>query len=292
MKPLINSLPETVFTTKVDDILNWASLVPVVHAFRPGLLRHRAHADRRAAGGLGSFWRGAARYAAAIGSDDRRGHAHLQDGQADQAVLRPDARSEVRYFHGQLLELRRAFSVGLLGLQRRGQDNSRRRLRAGMPAAAGGADRRAAADSRQNDARALAGQAVRVRRRSRPGRGPDQMDAQEIYAALEQQFPGKVSDLKAEVFEPYLTVDGSSIVEVCVSARSRGHGFRSSFRLDRARLAERGKNSVVYHLFSYKHNHQIVLKVDLPRDNPKIATVEGFGRSPIGSSAKSMTCSG
>jgi NADH-quinone oxidoreductase subunit B len=23
MKPLINSLPETVFTTKVDDLLNW-----------------------------------------------------------------------------------------------------------------------------------------------------------------------------------------------------------------------------------------------------------------------------
>ena len=36
------------------------------------------------------------------------------------------------------------------------------------------------------------------------------------------------------------------------------------------------KIQVVYHLFSYKHNHQIVLKVDLPRDNPKIATVEGL----------------
>jgi NADH-quinone oxidoreductase subunit C len=32
---------------------------------------------------------------------------------------------------------------------------------------------------------------------------------------------------------------------------------------------------VVYHLFSYTHNQQIVLKVDLPRDNPKIPTVEG-----------------
>ena len=31
---------------------------------------------------------------------------------------------------------------------------------------------------------------------------------------------------------------------------------------------------MVYHLFSYAHNHQIILKVDLPRDNPKIATLE------------------
>ena len=34
------------------------------------------------------------------------------------------------------------------------------------------------------------------------------------------------------------------------------------------------KIQIVYHLFSYAHNHQIVLKVDLPRDNPKIATLE------------------
>ena len=117
------------------------------------------------------------------------------------------------------------------------------------------------------------------------------MDAKEIYAALEQQFPGQVSDLKAEVLEPYLTVEDRRSSRSAVSTRSRRHGFRSSFRLDRARLAERGKIQVVYHLFSYKHNHQIVLKVDLPRDNRRLQpsrvwkVANWFER-------KSMTCSG
>ena len=102
------------------------------------------------------------------------------------------------------------------------------------------------------------------------------MNAQEIYAALEQQFPGKVSDLKAEVFEPYLTVDGSSIVEVCRFLRDRsGMDFEVLSDLTALDWPKEEKIQVVYHLFSYGHNHQIVLKVDLPRDNPKLATVEG-----------------
>jgi NADH-quinone oxidoreductase subunit C len=32
---------------------------------------------------------------------------------------------------------------------------------------------------------------------------------------------------------------------------------------------------VVYHLYSYKHDHTFALKVFLPRENPAVATVEG-----------------
>lgn len=102
------------------------------------------------------------------------------------------------------------------------------------------------------------------------------MNAQEIYAALEQQFSGKVSDLKAEVLEPYLTVAGSAIVEVCKFLRDRaGMDFEVLSDLTALDWPKEEKIQVVYHLFSYGHNHQIVLKVDLPRDNPKLATVEG-----------------
>jgi NADH-quinone oxidoreductase subunit C len=101
------------------------------------------------------------------------------------------------------------------------------------------------------------------------------MHAQEIYAALEQQFPGKVSDFKGEVPEPYLRVDGSSIVEVCRFLRDRGGmDFEVLSDLTALDWPKEEKIQVVYHLFSYTHNHQIVLKVDLPRDNPKIATAE------------------
>jgi NADH-quinone oxidoreductase subunit C len=39
------------------------------------------------------------------------------------------------------------------------------------------------------------------------------------------------------------------------------------------------KIQVVYHLYSYSKRHQIVLKVDLPRKDGKIATVEGVWKA-------------
>ena len=102
------------------------------------------------------------------------------------------------------------------------------------------------------------------------------MDAKDIYARLERQFPGKVGDFKGEVKEPYLTVDASSIVEVCRFLRDdAGVKFAVLSDLTALDWPKEEKLQVVYHLFSYSQNHQIVLKVDLPRDNPKVATVEG-----------------
>ena len=40
-------------------------------------------------------------------------------------------------------------------------------------------------------------------------------------------------------------------------------------------LPKENNLQVVYHLYSYSQRHQIVLKVDLPRDNPHVSTMEG-----------------
>jgi NADH-quinone oxidoreductase subunit C len=101
------------------------------------------------------------------------------------------------------------------------------------------------------------------------------MDAQDVYAQLEKQFPGKVSDFKGDVKEPYLTVAAPAIVEVCRYLRD-GAALKFEVLSDLTALdwPKEEKIQMVYHLFSYANNHQIVLKVDLPRDNPKVATLE------------------
>jgi NADH-quinone oxidoreductase subunit C len=102
------------------------------------------------------------------------------------------------------------------------------------------------------------------------------MDAKEIYARLEKQFPGKVSDFKGEVPEPYLLVDAQAIIEVCRFLRDDSNlKFEVLSDLTALDWPKEEKIQVVYHLYSYTHRHQIVLKVNLPRDNPKIATAEG-----------------
>lgn len=101
------------------------------------------------------------------------------------------------------------------------------------------------------------------------------MDAKEIYAALERQFPGKVKDFKSDVLEPYFSADGGAIVEICRFLRD-GAGLQFEVLSDLTALdwPKEEKLQIVYHLFSYSQNHQAVIKVDLPRDNPKISTVE------------------
>lgn len=102
------------------------------------------------------------------------------------------------------------------------------------------------------------------------------MNAKDIYAKLATQFSGKVSDLKEDVKEPYCLVQSRAIVEVCRFLRDDPDlKFEVLSDLTALDWPKEEKIQVVYHLYSYSHKHQIVLKVDLPRDNPQIATIEG-----------------
>jgi NADH-quinone oxidoreductase subunit C len=102
------------------------------------------------------------------------------------------------------------------------------------------------------------------------------MQATEIYQALDQRFPGKVSQFKADVLEPYLSLEPKSIVDVCRFLRDEKNlNFEVLSDLTALDWPKEEKIQVVYHLYSYSQKHQIVLKADLPRDNPRIATVEG-----------------
>ena len=111
------------------------------------------------------------------------------------------------------------------------------------------------------------------------------------------------NDFKGDVKEPYLNVDAAAIIEVCRFLRnSPGFRFEVLSDLTAVDWPKEEKIQVVYHLFSYSQNHQIVLKVDLPRDNPKIATLEDVwtcrwcrrsprsGARPTGSSARRSIC--
>jgi NADH-quinone oxidoreductase subunit C len=101
------------------------------------------------------------------------------------------------------------------------------------------------------------------------------MEAKEIYGRLERQFPGKVSDFKGDVLDPYLSVDSQSIVDVSRYLRDDPElKFEVLSDLTAVDLPKEEKIQIVYHLYSYSNHHQIVLKVGLPRENPQVATME------------------
>ena len=106
------------------------------------------------------------------------------------------------------------------------------------------------------------------------------MEAKGIYERLERRFGDKVSGFKADVFEPYLHVDPQAIIEACRFLRDEPElQFEILSDLTGLDLPKENKIEVVYHLYSYSQRHQIVLKVDLPRTEPRIATVEGVWKA-------------
>ena len=106
------------------------------------------------------------------------------------------------------------------------------------------------------------------------------MEAKEIYARLEKQFPGKVSDFQGDVFDPNLHVDPQAIVEVGRYLRDDPDlKFEILSDLTGLDLPKENKIQAVYHLYSYSYRHQIVLKVDLPRENPRVSTMEGVWKA-------------
>jgi NADH-quinone oxidoreductase subunit C len=101
------------------------------------------------------------------------------------------------------------------------------------------------------------------------------MEASEIFARLEKQFSGNVRDFHGDTPEPYLLVEPDAIVEVCRFLRDEADlNFEVLSDETAVDWPKEEKIQLIYHLYSYTSRHQIVLKVDLPRDHPKIVTIE------------------
>lgn len=101
------------------------------------------------------------------------------------------------------------------------------------------------------------------------------LSAEEIQKRIEEKFPSKVAEAKLDVVDPFLVVDAASIVELSTYLRDEPElAFDTLHCLSAVDYVKEDRIEIVYHLSSLKHRHWIVLKVRLPRGEPKVATVE------------------
>ncbi|HET6962552.1 MAG TPA: NADH-quinone oxidoreductase subunit C [Terriglobia bacterium] len=105
--------------------------------------------------------------------------------------------------------------------------------------------------------------------------------APEILQLLQAQFPEKIGKSEMGVLDPWAVVEAGSIVEICTFLKTHSElAFDTLACLSgvdyKGLKGEAERLEVVYHLFSMKLRHKFVLKVELPRENPSIGTVEGI----------------
>ena len=107
------------------------------------------------------------------------------------------------------------------------------------------------------------------------------LDAAPVQKKIEQKFPAKITRAELEVPDPFLVIDAGAIVDVATYLRDEPELAFDMLHCHAAvdylseKEPESSRIEVVLHLTSLKHRHWIVLKVILPRDKPKMPTLEG-----------------
>ncbi len=103
------------------------------------------------------------------------------------------------------------------------------------------------------------------------------MTPQEISDLLKEKFDASVLESKTDAVNPWCAVEPSMLLEICQFVHSD-----EKLSLDHLELLGgvdyKDRVEVVYVLYSMKQRHRFTLKVRLPRDNPRVSTVESVWR--------------
>ncbi len=101
------------------------------------------------------------------------------------------------------------------------------------------------------------------------------MKSEEIAALLSEKFGEKIQECKLDVLNPWSVVEPAAILEVSQFLKSDERLLLDHLET-LAGVDYKDRLEVVYVLYSMKHHHRYTLKCRLPREDPKISTVESI----------------
>ncbi len=106
------------------------------------------------------------------------------------------------------------------------------------------------------------------------------MTASEIHQKVKERFAEQADDLNDKALDSCFLVKSEVIKEICRYLKEEPTlAFDCLSNMSGVDYLKEDKLQVVYHLYSYTHRHKIVLKVDLPRDNSVMPTVEDIWKT-------------
>lgn len=100
------------------------------------------------------------------------------------------------------------------------------------------------------------------------------MDINEIYSKLKNFFGDAIGELKTDVpVHPFIFVQPEKINAVSYFLRDEESLQFDSLSCLSGVDYDKDNLAIVYHLYSYVHNHHLVIKVIVPKTNPKVMSV-------------------
>ncbi len=107
------------------------------------------------------------------------------------------------------------------------------------------------------------------------------MNPEELKSSLERDFAGSLASVAVTPQKEVLAVvKAESYVDFCRSLRDRkDYGFGHLSCLTAVDYPAANKITVVCHFWSYEHRHQLTVKLDVDRGQPKAPSLDGLWKS-------------
>ena len=106
------------------------------------------------------------------------------------------------------------------------------------------------------------------------------MNPAEVYQKVKDRFGDAIASFDEKALDPYIVVKPEATVEVCRFLKEDSAlAFDCLSNMSGVDYIKENKIQVVSHLYSYPHRHKIVVKVDVPRENPTMPSVEGIWKA-------------
>jgi len=104
------------------------------------------------------------------------------------------------------------------------------------------------------------------------------MESLQIYGRLKERFGDRVLETVEKKPDPFVVIEPAALAEISRYLRDDPE-LAMDCLSNESGVDYKDRVEVVYHVFSYRLRHAAVLKVRLPRENPRVDTVEGIWNS-------------
>jgi len=104
------------------------------------------------------------------------------------------------------------------------------------------------------------------------------MQAEGIINKLKEKFNDSIEKEELNVLQPYIIVKKESFKEI-MEYLYKEEELAFDYLMCLSGVDWKEHLEVVYHLYSFKHRHKIVIKVKLQKEEPKIASVSSIWKT-------------
>jgi len=104
------------------------------------------------------------------------------------------------------------------------------------------------------------------------------MNTEEVFATIKAALPGATIVEVLDNKDPYLLVPARHLVDICKFLRDDPR-LKCDFLQCLSAVDYLDRIAVVYHIESIFHEHRVILKVELPREDSRVASVTGIWKA-------------